>query len=216
MNTIIVEDENIIVEMLTNFLIREFGFKIIGTATDGLQALELCKNLLPQMVIMDLVLPNMNGIELARRIINEFPSIRILALSTECDDFTIRELYTAGVHGYVDKQNMTSQILRDAIDLVAEGKSYYSEKANAVINRMLNDPKAYYKILSNRELQVITLIASGKSYEEIGIQLKISAFTARRHKHNAMMKIGVHDEASLLRFTLEKGILKHKMGLGWE
>jgi DNA-binding NarL/FixJ family response regulator len=95
------------------------------------------------------------------------------------------------------------------------GEVYYSEHAQKIITDMWEDPNAYYKLLSDRELQVIRLIAQGHDYVDAGKELNISEFTVRRHKHNAMKRLNLSDEASLVRFAFEKGVVKSKGGLDW-
>ncbi|MFT5825102.1 MAG: DNA-binding NarL/FixJ family response regulator, partial [Yoonia sp.] len=116
---------------------------------------------------------------------------------------------------FVDKQEMSLEVLFAAFNNVSAGEVYYSENAQKIITEMWQDPDAYYKILSDRELQVLRLIAQGHSNVSAGNELDISEFTVRRHKHNAMRKLNLSDEASLVRFALEKGVVKFKGGLDW-
>ncbi len=215
MKVLVVEDEAIVCELLANLVEREFGFEVTAQVHDGGAALKAFRKTEADLVITDLLLPNMDGLELARQLLEIDPKVHILAISSECDEFTISEIYRSGILGFLDKNTMDVERLRAAIGKVADGRTCYSEAASKVIRRLIAAPDAFYKILTKREMQVVRLIAEGKNQEAIGGELGISALTVRRHKHNAMRKIDVHNEAELLRYALNKGIVKSKGGLDW-
>jgi DNA-binding NarL/FixJ family response regulator len=143
------------------------------------------------------------------------PEIRILALSSECDDYVVREVQRSGILGFIDKNEMSLEVLFEAYNEVSAGHVFHSPNVQDKILQMWQDPEAYYKVLSEREFQVLRAIVMGQEKDAIAKDLEISAFTVRRHKHNAMKKLGISDEASLLRFALRKGIIKNKSGLNW-
>ncbi|MGJ8652336.1 MAG: response regulator [Opitutaceae bacterium] len=215
MKALIVEDEEMVRELLASILVREFEFTEVVEAGDGQTGWEMFSEQPFDFVVLDLMLPKVDGLTLARQMLVAAPGARILALSSECDDYSVREVNRAGVLGFVDKREMTFEVLFAAFNEVSAGHVYYSVNAQNIITKLWEDPDAYYKILSDRELQIIRLIAQGNTQEEIGDDLGISAFTVRRHKHNSMKKLDLKDEASLLRYALEKGIVKHKGGLDW-
>jgi DNA-binding NarL/FixJ family response regulator len=215
LSALVVEDEPLVRELLSRLLEREFGFDSVTQAGDGQSALKTMKGLAPDLVVADLLLPKMDGLSFSRKILEENPDVRILALSSECDEFTVSEVYRSGIMGFLDKNDMDMANLRTALDNVLEGRTYYSEAARQVIQQLIAAPDAYQKILTKRELQVVRRVAEGETHETIGKELGISAMTARRHKHNAMRKIGVHNEAELLRYAMRKGIVKSKAGLNW-
>lgn len=215
MKALIVEDEEMVRELLASILVREFEFEEVVEAGDGQAGWEMFSEQSFDFVVLDLMLPNIDGLTLARRMLEAAPGTRILALSSECDDYSVREVNRTGVLGFVDKREMTFEVLFAAFNEVSAGHVYYSVNAQDIITKLWEDPEAYYKILSDRELQIIRLVAQGNTQEQIGEDLGISAFTVRRHKHNSMKKLDLKDEASLLRFALEKGIVKHKGGLDW-
>lgn len=155
------------------------------------------------------------GLALHVVFLQDQPNVRILALSSECDDYTVRVVYDSGILGFVHKQEMGLETLFEAINEVSAGHVYYSTNAQKILTGMWENPQAYYKVLSDREFQIVRAIAQGRDNDSIGEELGISAFTVRRHKHNAMKKLEVNDEASLLRFALQTGIVKHKGGLDW-
>lgn len=215
MKALIVEDEELVRELIASVVEREFEFEEVIEAGDGDSAWALFQEQDYGFVVLDMMLPNLDGLSLARRLLEHRPDTRIMALSSECDDYTVREVNRSGILGFVDKSEMTLEVLFGAINEISAGHTYYSVNAQKIITKMWQDPDAYYKLLSDREFQVLRAVAQGQSQEDVGLALGISAFTVRRHKHNTMKKLGISDEASLLRFALDKGIVKHKGGLDW-
>ncbi|WP_269522441.1 response regulator [Coraliomargarita parva] len=212
---LIVEDEELVRELLASVLLREFEFELVDEAGDGEAGWDLFREKGHDFIVLDLMLPKLDGLSLARRILKEQPFSRILALSSECDDYTMREVNRSGILGFVDKKEMTLEVLFAAFNEVSAGYVYYSLNAQNILTRLWEDPLAYYKVLSDREFQVVRAIAQGRTQDQVAEEFGISSFTVRRHKHNAMKKLNLSDEASLLRFALQKGIVKHKGGLDW-
>ncbi|MEM8867652.1 MAG: response regulator transcription factor [Verrucomicrobiota bacterium] len=212
---LIVEDQELIRELLVSVLLREFEFDEVIEAPDGVKGWELYKQGPYDFYVLDLMVPDLDGLTLAQRILNDDPNARILIFSNECDDYPVREVNRSGILGFVDKKEMSLDVLFAAFNEVIAGHVYYSANVQNVLTRLWADPDAYFKLLSNREFQMIRAIAQGRDYDSIGEEYGISAFTVRRHKHNAMKKLNLGDEASLLRFALDKGIVKHAGGLDW-
>lgn len=127
----------------------------------------------------------------------------------------MREISQSGILGFVSKRDLTREVLDQALREVLGGHIYYSKSVRAVMARLQSDPEAYYKILSERELQILRAVARGRTHEEIGEELHLSPLTIRRHRHNAMQKVGLQNVSDLLHFALDKGIVKHKSGLDW-
>lgn len=215
MKALIVEDEELVRELLASVVSREFEFDYVKEAGDGEAAWALFQEESFDFIVLDLMLPKLDGLSLARRMLQVDPELRILALSSECDDYTIREVTRSGILGFVDKQEMSLEVLFIAFNQVSAGEVYYSVNAQKIITSMWADAEAYYKVLSDRELQVLRLIAQGHSNASAGQELSISEYTVRRHKHNAMKRLNISDEASLVRFAFEKGVIKCKGGLDW-
>jgi DNA-binding NarL/FixJ family response regulator len=212
---LIVEDEEIVRELLESIAHREFEFEEVRGVSDGESAWEAFSSESFDFVVTDLLLPKLDGLSLARRMLEAVPGVRILALSSECDDYTVHEVSQSGILGFVNKNELSLESLFEAYSKVASGRVYHSSQFKEKLKEVGKDPHAYYKVLSEREFQVWRAFAMGKVKEDIAEELKISPFTVRRHKHNTMKKLGVKDEASLIRFALAKGIIKNKGGLDW-
>jgi DNA-binding NarL/FixJ family response regulator len=215
MKALVVEDEEIVRELLESVALREFEFDIVKGEADGESAWKTFAAEPFDFVVVDLLLPELDGLALARRMLEAVPEIRILALSSECDDYVVREVQRIGILGFIDKNEMSLEVLFEAYNEVSAGHVFHSPNVQDKILQMWQDPEAYYKVLSEREFQVLRAVAMGEDKDAIGKNLGISAFTVRRHKHNVMKKLGISDEASLLRFALRKGIIKNKSGLNW-
>lgn len=215
MKALIVEDEEIVRELLESIALREFDFDVVRGEANGESGWQTFAAEPFDFVVLDLLLPKVDGLALARRMLEAVPEIRILALSSECDDYVVREVQRSGILGFVDKSEMSLEVLFEAYNEVSAGHVFHSPNVQDKILQMWQDPEAYYKVLSEREFQVLRAIAMGQGRDEIAEEIGVSAFTVRRHKHNAMKKLGISDEVSLLRFALQKGIIKNKGGLNW-
>ena len=215
MKALIVEDEKFAREYLASLLTGEFNFDEVVQAEDGEVGWELFQQQAFDFIVIDLILPKLDGLKLAERIIEQGNGARILALSSECDDFTVRQISRLGVLGFIWKKEMSREVLEVAFREVFDGNIYYSPEARVAMDKLRNDPDAYYKLLSDREFEVLRAVAQGKSHVGIGEELGVSKFTIRRHCHNAMQKLNLKNESSILHYALDKGILKHKGGLDW-
>lgn len=215
MKALIVEDEGLTRGYLAGLLERAFNFDEVTRAVDGEQAWELYQSDEFVLIMIDLVIPKLDGLKLARRILDHGRGQKIIALSSECDDFTVKEVNQSGIFGFIDKPSMSEAVLLEAIETVLQGRIYMSAAVRKVMDRLAEDSGAYFKILSDRELQVLRLLSKCETDEAIGQELKISPFTARRHRLNIMSKLNLKSVAHLMQYALDKGIVKHKGGLGW-
>lgn len=215
MRALVVEDEGFARDYLVSLLRNEYSFDEVYEAPDGEAAWKLLQTHEFQFIVLDLLMPKLDGIKLAARAMEQNCGHRILALSSECDDYTVREVSRCGILGFVSKKEISGEVMDDALREVLGGHVYYSESVKAVVARLQTDPEAYYKILSDRELQVLRAVAQSHTNAEIAAKIGLSPFTVRRHRHNAMKKLGLKTESALLHFALDKGIVKHKSGLDW-
>jgi DNA-binding NarL/FixJ family response regulator len=181
------------------------GFEVIGQSGDGMHGLDLCRKTNPQLVLMDITIPELDGIELSKILLREKPEMRILALSSEYDQYTLFRLFQAGIHGYVDKLTSSIDVLRDAIATVAGGKAYFSDLALKVKMEMQTDPSSFAKVLSDREVEMMQLFARGFSNVEIAERLAISPLTVQSHRRSVMKKLDLHSVKQLMRYAVEKG-----------
>lgn len=205
MKIAIVEDHALIAELLANLCRREFKFEVVLAETHGKRALPAIRRLEPDIVLLDLMLPDMDGLKLAEAVLKDLPRTRVLALSSLRDPATLNRVHELGLHGFVDKREQNVRVLRQAIDLVSRGHGFFSPVYGEVIGRLRRDPKAFNRMLSNYEQNVLGLIGESKSDEEIARILRVKPLTAQARRRDIMRKLGIHNTPKLIQFALENG-----------
>jgi DNA-binding NarL/FixJ family response regulator len=207
---IVADDHAIVRKGIIAALAPEKGIEVVGQAKNGNEALELCQQLHPDITVMDIAMPEMNG-SIATRLIKEVcPDTRVIIMSMHFEEDTIVEALRSGASAYIFKGDSLSE-LTDAIRAVSRGNNYLSPRVSSTIVEQLLDKKGARQklsvdILSTRELEVLQLISEGKTSREIGQLLSISPKTVDNHKANIMKKLDVHDVPSLVRFAIKAGI----------
>lgn len=200
---ILVDDHHLLREVLREKLAKEADIDIVGEAADGRAALRLTAELLPDIVILDISLPEMNGVELATRITAAHGSVRIVALSMHADKRFVTEMFKAGASGYVTKTAAATELL-SAIRAVAAGKRYLGEEvADALVDGVQTDAQSQ---LGRREREVLGLLAEGLRTQDIADRLHISSGTVEVHRRNIMRKLDLHTIAELTRYAIRQGI----------
>lgn len=181
--------------------------EVIGEAGDGLQAVERVGELQPDLVVMDVSMPGLNGIEATRRIMEIAPRCRVLALSMHRDAVYVREILRAGARGYLLKDAF-DQDLVNAIRSIAQGQAYLSP---AISDAVLSDYRKHVTdpidLLTSREREVLQLIAEGQTNKEIATRLNLSVYTVEAHRGRIMEKLNLHSTGELVRFALRKGLI---------
>jgi two-component system, NarL family, response regulator NreC len=210
-NVLLADDHPIVRQGLKNLLISEPDFKVIGEASDGLQAIELVNQLRPDVLVVDLMMPALNGLEVIRRARHDLPDLRIIVLSMQNADAYVIDSFKLGASGYVLKDSGPAELIQAIRDVVA-GQRYLSPGISERLtdtyiqlsNQTIDDP---YGRLSNREREVLQLIAEGFTSTEIAARLFISTRTAELHRARVMSKLNLHSQNDLIRYALKRGIL---------
>lgn len=171
-------------------------------------ALEECAALRPDLVLLDLVLPDGDGLALLPEIFSRAPRVKVIALSSHIDEVTLHRALGSRVHGILDKNEQPIKVLGEAIETVLAGGQYLSSAVQRLRASLRADPNAFDKILSDREQEALRLIGEGLSNEEVAEKLKISASTAKNHRLNIMAKLGIHSTPQLIRYAIEKGFTR--------
>lgn len=209
----IVDDHALVREGIIAFLKLYNDIEVVGEASNGLAAIEKLVEIKPDVVLMDIAMPELGGMEATLEIKKRYPEIRILILSQYDDREYVSRLLKAGVSGYILKHAVGTDLI-SAIRAVAKGESYlYSTIASKVIDGYLGKPSGMvvedpYEKLTDREKQVLKLIAEGHSHKEIASRLYISTKTVIAHQTNISEKLDIHSRAGLIKFAISKGIIK--------
>lgn len=207
---LIVDDHEVVIEGIKSFLRNKVDFEIVGEALDGNQALELVERYKPEIVLMDISMPGLNGVEATIKIKQTFPDVRIIIYSMFSNKEYIIELFRVGISGYVLKQNSSSDLMM-ALNAVKGGGTYFSTMAPKVLSEHLNrmeEQKGGLTNLSTRERQIFEQLADGKSIKEISHSLCISPKTVESHKYNLMAKLGAQTITELTKIALKYNLIK--------
>src|SRR5438128_7086248 len=203
----LVDDHAIVRQGLTALLERE-GFAIVGQAADGMQAIQLAKELRPEVVIVDFGMPILNGLGAARAIHEALPTTKLVLLTMHTDEQYVLEGLRAGIRGFVLKTQATADLVR-AIRDVQAGAVYLGQgTGNAVVEAYLSGATEPTDPLTPRERQVLQLVAEGRTTKEIARLRGVVFKTAESHRTNLMGKLSIHDTAGLVRYAIRKGVVQ--------
>lgn len=206
---LLVDDHTILRQGIRSLLEREPDVEVVGEAGDGQEAVEKAAQLKPDVVLMDIGLPRLNGIEATRRIRSDNADIRVLVLSMHEDDEYVGPLMQAGASGYVLKRSAAGELVT-ALRAVSQGHTILHPQ----LARMAFDPKApagrrqNYDGLTEREIEVLKLVAEGLTNQEIADRLFISIKTVQAHRANIMEKLDLHDAVELTKYAIRKGLIR--------
>jgi two-component system response regulator NreC len=211
-NLLLVDDHQVVRTGLRMLLEGQPDMKIVGEADSGLSALDKAKELQPDVVVMDITLPDITGIEATKRLKEELPNIAVVALTIHEDEQYFFEMLQAGASGYVPKRAAPEDLIT-SIRAAYAGEIYiYPSLAKALVADFLNRPsleneKASVDGLTTREQEVLSLLAEGLSNDEIGDSLQISKHTVARHRENLMRKLELHSRSELVKYAIRKGLI---------
>ena len=207
---LLADDHNMIRQGLRALIEKEEGMSVIAEAEDGRKAVELTAELSPKVVVMDVGMPNMNGIEATRRIVTADDQVKVLALSMHSDKRFVKEMFAAGASGYLLKDSAFQELVL-AIRTLAEGRTYLSPGVTDsvikdFVNRRPETEVSVFSLLTGRQREVLQLTAEGMSTRDIAEQLKISVKTVETHRQKIMSKLGVHSIAELTKYAVREGL----------
>jgi two-component system response regulator NreC len=205
---ILLADDHVLVRQGFKLILSEQAdMEIVGEAANGREAVEQAEKLQPDIVIMDVTMPELNGIEATRRITAAAPRSRVLALSMHKDAVYVREILRAGARGYLLKDSADADLIA-AVRAVAKGEGYLSP---AISDAVLTDYRKHVTdpldLLTTREREVLQMIAEGKTNKEIATTLNLSVYTVEAHRGRVMEKLNLHSTGELVRFALRSGLI---------
>lgn len=212
---LLVEDHTIVREGLRALLKMEADLKLVGEAANGREAVQEALRLAPDVIVMDLAMPELNGLEGTRQILATRLRTKILILSAHCDDSYVEQALALGASGYLIKQS-SAHVLSDAIRTVHRGGTYYSPSIARRLKALRQhpcslshptpEPDAVH--LTPREREVLQLVAEGKANKETAGALHVSIKTVEKHRQSLMNKLAIHDTAGLTRYAIESGVIE--------
>jgi DNA-binding NarL/FixJ family response regulator len=207
---LIADDQTLFRSGLARLLDVDDRVSVVGEAVDGADAVKLALSLKPDVVLMDIKMPNLDGIEATRRIISENPKIKVLMLTTfEADNHVIQAL-KAGASGYVLKDSQAGAIVSSVLAVVAGERVMASAVANRVLEMLTGatTPKEFYDGLTAREVEILKMLATGMANKQIAYKLGISEKTVRNHVSNMYEKLGIYDRAQAVLYAVRKGLVE--------
>ncbi len=213
MRVLLAEDHTIVRQGIAALLGTESDIEVVGEASNGLEAIELAKKLGPDVILMDIGMPQLNGLETTREIKRRFPSMKILVLTMYDNEEWIFQILKAGASGYLIKDSAMND-LTSALRAVYQGDSYLSPSiSKMVIEEYIRKAEAGEKkgvegLLSGREREILQLIADGNSIPQISNLLCISKKTVEAHKTHIMEKLNIHDKVGLIKYAIRSGLTK--------
>ncbi|MHC4720471.1 MAG: response regulator [Planctomycetota bacterium] len=207
---LLADDHKITREGLRSLLEKQQDMDVVAEAENGRTAVRLAHELLPNVVIMDVTMPDLNGVEAARQIVGRVPDAKIIALSMHSDSLFVTEMLRSGASGYLLKDCAFDELAL-AIRAVASGKTYLSPSISGVVvedylHRLTKTNVSSSEVLTDREREVLQLMAEGKSTKQIALKLNISVKTVETHRRQIMNKLDIHTVAELTKYAIRKGL----------
>src|SRR5512140_1585894 len=204
---LLADDHGVVRQGFRMILGAQPDMEITGEAADGREAVEMAEKTEPDVVVMDVAMPGLNGIEATRRIVRALPRARILALSMHKDSAYVREILRAGARGYLLKESIDSDLI-NAVRALSRGEAYLSPAISEAVltdyRKHVNDP---LDLLSSREREVLQMIAEGRTNKEIAAELNLSVYTVDAHRGRIMEKLNLHSVGELVRFAMRNKLI---------
>jgi len=207
---LLAEDHTIVREGLCSLIENQPDIEVVGEAEDGQTAIELVRELLPDVVIMDITMPNLNGVEATRHITSEFPQVKVIALSIHSNRRFVADMLEAGAKGYILKECLFDELVQ-AIQAVIAGNGYLSSRITGIVvedyaNHLAAIADSPLAALASRERQVLQLVAEGKSTKQIALKLHVSTKTVEANRRQIMQKLDLHSVAELTKYAVREGL----------
>jgi DNA-binding NarL/FixJ family response regulator len=212
LRVLLADDHGIVRRGMKALLENESDIEVAGEAADGREALKLCLSLDPDVAIVDIAMPQLNGIDVTAQALKQLPRLKVIMLSMYADESYVLRALMAGAKGYLLKE-ATEEDLLPAVRAVAAGKSFFSPAISSVLledyvrqlqQRGLEDS---YHLLTDREKEVLQLLAEGRSNKEVAQLLDVGLSTVETHRANLMQKLGLHNTAEIVLYAVRKGII---------
>lgn len=205
----VIEDQTVLRELVCRLIEDMPGMELIGSSGDGREGFEACRELNPNLVVVDIMVPSLNGLEIVRQLRQQLPEVKLLIFSAYSSRDRVQAAMKVGVNGIVHK-NASIDELEKGIQRVIAGESFMSSQILEILRDLMLNPETTDSLsrLTTREREILQLIAEGNTTKEIAIKLNISIKTADTHRTNVMNKLDIHDIAGLTRFAIQQGLIE--------
>jgi two-component system response regulator NreC len=209
---LLADDHSVMRSGLRALLERQQNLEVVGETENGREAVQLAEKLKPDVVVMDVGMPLLNGIEATKAILKEQPNTVVIILSMHADETYVMRALKAGARGYLLKDSAAGDLL-NAIQAVSQNKSYFSPKVSHILAedyvRVLKQKGEVdtYELLTDREREILQLLAEGKANKEVATSLNISPYTVETHRKHILEKLNLHNPAELILYAVRKGII---------
>jgi len=207
---LVVDDQTLFRTGLTSLLSEDPRVDVVAQAVDGAVAIKQAAKLKPDVVLMDIKMPNVDGIEATRQIVEAVPGVKVLILTTFETDSQVIQALKAGASGYVLKDSSAAAIVSSIVAVMSGERVMASAVANRVLEMLTGTatPKEFYDGLTNREIEILKLLANGMANKQIAFRLKISEKTVRNHVSNMYEKLGIYDRSQAVLYAVKKGLVE--------
>ncbi len=206
-HVVVIEDQRLVAEFFT-FHCRDLGLQVVQQCATCAEGLAAIRTHLPELVLLDISLPDGDGLELAKTVLSQMPQVKILSISSHRDPWTMLQVQRIGLHGFVDKNEQHPEILTEAIKAVLDGGVYYTSVVNESSAAIRRDPKAFIRVLSDYETVILSIIGESKTDKEIGEMLHISASTVQSRRRDIMHKLDIHQTPKLIHYAITHGLTR--------
>ena len=209
---LLADDHTVMRTGLRALLERQPDMEVVGESENGRETVELAASLRPDVVVMDVGMPVLNGIEASKTIVTQSPRTAVVILSMHADESYVMRALSAGARGYLLKDSGAGDLI-SAIQAVSQGKSFFSPKVSRILAedyvRVLKQKGAVdtYDLLTGREREILQLLAEGKANKEVATDLNISTYTVETHRSHILQKLNLHNSAELVLYAVRKGII---------
>lgn len=205
MKIAVVEDQTLVREMLVAACRDLWPSASVSMAETGAEGLSLCAVLQPNLVFLDLWLPDGDGLGFVPQVVQASPHSRIVALTSFVDEFTVHQALRSSVHGLITKREQSLDKLKSVADLVLAGGQYFSPAVQSVREALRSNPRSFDKLLTDHEQRLLTLFGEGMNNRLVAEKLGLSTNTVQVHRRNILAKLGMHSTPELMNYALEKG-----------
>ena len=208
---LLADDHGIIRQGLRSLLEKQPDIEVVGEAEDGQKAIALVQQFVPDIVIMDITMPSLNGVDATRQITTEFPNVRVIALSIHSNKRFVADMLKAGASGYILKECLFDELIQ-SIRTIVDGNIYLSPRITGVVVddyvERLSKPRASnLPSLTDRESKILQMVAEGKSIKEIALALHLSVKTVELNRRQIMQKLDIHTIADLTKYAIREGLI---------